>query len=158
MEASVSQDFDTTTSGQAEDPVPQQVTLRPPPVEEPPKRLAEATGRTDEHQDAAVLVGEPILAQEVLIVGHKEETPRTPVDLGIGGVSTEATLSFPLSDLTETGQRAELIGDPDLDVMVEQDEGWLFGLSVLAAWHRLAVASAWRRGAGTGRCRSYPCP
>ena len=80
-----------------------------------------------------MLVGEPILAQELLIVGHEEKTPRTPVDLGIGGVSTEATFSLPLSDLAETGQRAKLIGDPDLDVMVEQNVGWLFRLSFLAS-------------------------
>jgi hypothetical protein len=51
-----------------------------------------------------------------------------------------------------------LFNDINLDVMVEQNEGRLFGLSLLAAWHRLAEASAWCRGAGTGRCRSYPYP
>lgn len=105
-----------------------------------------------------MLIGEPILAQEVLIVSHEEKTPRTPVDLRIGGVSTEATFSLPLADLAESGHCAQLLGDADLDVVVEQDEGRLFGLSLFAAWHRRADVSAWRRGAGMGRCRSCPCP
>lgn len=66
-----------------------------------------------------MLVGEPILAQEVLVVRHKEKTPRTPVDLGISGISTEAMFSLLLSDLAEASEVAQPFGDINLDVVVE---------------------------------------
>lgn len=102
-----------------------------------------------------MVVGEPILAQEILVVCHKEKASRTPVDLGIGGVWAKAMFSLMLSDLAEASDVAQLFADVNLDVMVEQNEG---GLSLLAAWHRLGVASACCRGAGTGRCRNCLCP
>src|SRR3954451_23433832 len=117
-EVAATQDFDATSGSQTEHTIPQQISPRTPPVEEPPKRLSQTTRRTNEHQDATVLVGESILAQEVLIVGHEEKTPRTPVDLGIGGVSAKAILSLSLSDLAVTGQVTQLPGDINLNVMV----------------------------------------
>lgn len=157
-EPTVSENFDPAGGGQTKDAVPKQVTLRPPPIEESPKRVGKTTGRTHEDQDTSVLVREPVLAQEVPIVGYEKETARTTMNLGIGCVPAEAMFSLLLANLTKAGQGDELLGDPHLDVVVEQDERWLLGLSVLAAWHRLFEISAWCHGEGMGRCRSCPCP
>ena len=66
-----------------------------------------------------MLVGEPILAQEILVVGHEEEAPPTPVNLRIGGVPTKTMLSLLLANLAEAGETTQLLGNVRLYVVIE---------------------------------------
>ncbi len=50
-----------------------------------------------------MLRGQPILPQEVLIVGHKKERPRAPINLWIRSVSAKAALPLQFTNLAETG-------------------------------------------------------
>ena len=74
-----------------------------------------------------MLIGQSVLAQKVLVVGHKEKTPRPPMNLRICGVSVKAMLAFALTHLTETSKRTQLTSNIRLDIVVKQDAGGCFG-------------------------------
>ena len=84
-----------------------------------------------------MLVGEPILAQEVLVMGDEEETPRTPMNLGIRGVPTKTMRSLLLANLAEASEIAQLLGYVRLHIVIQQDERRLLRLALLASGHRL---------------------
>jgi hypothetical protein len=81
--------------------------------------------RARKDQDAAVVVREPVLAQEVLVMRDEQEAPGASVDLRIPGVPPESALVFRLTDLSESSQAGQALGDIGLDIVVEEDKGRL---------------------------------
>lgn len=57
-----------------------------------------------------MIARQPVLTKKVLVVCDKEETPRSPMDFGIRGVSSKPPLSLPFPHLAKASQIAEAFG------------------------------------------------
>jgi hypothetical protein len=70
------------------------------------QRLGQPGRRTNEDQDATVLIWESVLSEEILVMRDEEERPRSSVNLLVRGITTKAVFPLGFSDLPEPCKRA----------------------------------------------------
>lgn len=148
-QATVAEEFYSACGRQAEDTIAQQVPLRPPPFQEASQGRGQPRGWAHEDEDAAVSIRQPIRAKKVFVVGHEQETARTPVDLRVRGVPPEALFALAFTDAAEPSQAGKVADHSRLDVVVQENERRLARLLRFPPGHlerELALGVARREG------------
>ncbi len=134
---SIPQYFNSPGRGQAKDPIAKEIALRPPPTEKPAQRNCQLLGRAGEHHDSAVGAWQPILSEEVLVMGHEQKTPGTLMDLRVASVIPEPRFILGLAHLAKTRHACQALGYLRLDVVIQKDEWRLRRLPGLPRRQRL---------------------
>ena len=100
-----------------------------------------------------MLIREPILAEEILIVRDEQEQPGSSVNLLVGCVAAETVFPLGFSNLPEPSEHVQALGHVGLDIVVEQNKRGLPRLTGLPPRQELVAFQCFMSRGGKG---SFP--